>query len=373
MDFSQFFRSHLEDVNPYVPGKPVEEVRRERGVDKLEKLASNENFLGTNPASLEAAREMLSCSWIYPDSGCWSLTESLAKKCDLSPDSLIVAGGSVEVLFFLSIASLSKGDEVVSPFPSFAMYPIATRITGARFVGTPLRSDYGYDIDALIGAFTPNTKIVYLANPNNPTGVMTLPDEISRVVSALPPQALLVIDEAYWDLVDHPRYPDGLDWVRNAPNVFVTRSFSKGHGLAGLRVGFGVGHPQLIEGIKKVYPPFNVSSIAQVAALAALEAPEHLERTKEMLRIERPWLTEQIRRAGFDVPDSQTNFICVGVRQDAQSVANSLMDLGYIVRPLKGFGLPQHIRVTVGKRDTNRGFVKALESLEIGATHRMGL
>lgn len=360
MDWEAFLAPALRAVRPYVPGKPIEEVRRELGLAHIDKLASNENVLGTNPASVKAVAAALEEQWLYPDSGCWHLSRALAERVGSEPGSVLVTGGSVELLYFLAVAALGPGDEAVSPFPSFAMYPIAAGMVGAKFIRTGLRPDYGYDIDAIIAALTPRTKVVFLANPNNPTGVITTREEVARLVDALPAGALLVLDEAYWDIVEDDAYPDGVEWVRAGAPVLVARSFSKGHGLAGFRVGFGVGPLGLMDGLRRVYPPFNVSTPAQVAALAALGNPEHLERTKEFLAAERPRLAAALRAAGYPVPKSRANFVCVGVGQDAVPVFETLQAQGLIVRPLHGFGLPDHIRVTVGFRETNERLVAAL-------------
>lgn len=363
MDWERFIKPNVRSIKPYVPGKPVEEVQREIGLEEVEKLASNENVLGTNPASVRAVAAALEDQWLYPDSGCWYLTRRLAAEVGVPPEWVLVTGGSVELLFFLCLAAVGPGDQVVSPFPSFAMYPIATQIAGGEFVSTPLRPDYGYDLDALKRAVGPRTKVVFLANPNNPTGVVTERGEIEEVLSALPDGALLVLDEAYWDIVDDPSWPNGVGWVEEGAPVLVTRSFSKGHGLAGFRVGYGVGDPALMDGIRRVYPPFNVSTPAQVAALAALDDQGHLVATKALLAEERPRLTEALRAAGFDTPVSAANFVCVRLGADAKGVFEDLLREGLIVRPLHGFGLPDHIRVTVGEREANDRVVAGLAAL----------
>lgn len=354
------FNSTLVNLPVYQPGRPIEEVARELGLPAADiiKMASNENPFGPSPLALAAMEKTLRQVHLYPDGNAFYLKNKLAAALGVRPGNLILGNGSNEILEFVGHALLAPGDEVVVSQYCFAVYPIVTHLFGAKLVTVPARN-YGHDLPGMLKAVTPRTKIVFVANPNNPTGTLAPREEVLRIVHEVPPHVLLVMDEAYIEFMDDP--VDLLPLVRAGqhPNLLLARTFSKIYGLAGLRVGYGIGHPDVIGAFEKARQPFNLNLLAQVAALAALEDAEHVQRTRANNAAGLKFLEESFRRMGLEFVPSAANFVQVKVGQ-GQAVFESLQAQGVIVRPMGGYQLPEWIRISVGTPTENERCVAAL-------------
>jgi histidinol-phosphate aminotransferase len=354
-------RPALSELVPYEPGKPVEEVQRELGLDRVVKLASNEGQFGPFPAALAALERGLPELNRYPDGGAWRLVRGLAEKHGVQPENVAVAAGADAVIAYLCLATLDPGDEVVFGWPSFASYPLAAIKMGAVPVRVPL-TDHRYDVGRLLGAVTERTRIAYLCNPNNPTGTMIPRADVEAFLDAVPEHVLTVLDEAYFEYVDEPDYPDGIEeHAKAGRNVLVLRTFSKIYGLAGLRVGYGVGQREVVDAVKKVRNAFDVTQPAQDAAVASLGDAGELARRRALNAEARAQLLELCTGLELAVaPRPVGNFVYAEVGDDARPVFDALLREGVIVRPLAGFGAPGAIRVTVGTPEENELFAQAL-------------
>lgn len=349
------------DVLPvYQPGRPIESVARELGlpVDKIDKLASNENPLGPSPLAMEAVAKAAKNMHLYPDGNCHYLRRKLAEKLTVEPENLIFGNGSNEILELLGHALLRPGDEIVISQYCFVVYPIVGRLFGADVVSVPAK-DYGHDLPAMLKAVTDRTRIVFVANPNNPTGTLASREDVVALISGMPEHVLLVLDEAYVEYLDDPVEVMGLIRNGDRPNLFVTRTFSKIYGLAGLRIGYGVGHPEFITALEKVREPFNVNSLAQAGALAALDDDEHLARTRAVNADGLEYFQAELRKLRIETVPSCGNFILARVG-DAGSVFVELQKRGVITRPVAGYGLPEWLRISVGTAAQNERCVAAL-------------
>jgi len=362
MPQGDLFRPAIADLVPYEPGKPVEEVQRELGLEHVVKLASNEGQFGPFPAALEALERSLGELNRYPDGGMYRLTAALAKHHGVRPENVAVAAGADAVIMYLSLAALDPGDEIVCGWPSFPSYVLDAIKMGATPVRVPLR-DLTYDLPALLAAVTPHTKIVFVANPNNPTGTMVGRAELDAFFERVPGHVLTVLDEAYFEYVDEADYPDGVEEYlkRDGRRVLVLRTFSKIYGLAGLRVGYGVGPADVVSAIRKVRNAFDVSQPAQDAALASLGEPEELGRRRAVTAEARERVAAAC--AGLPVelgPRPVANFLYVDCGREIGPLFDALLREGVIVRPLAPFGAPEAMRVTVGAPEENDLFGAAL-------------
>jgi len=346
-------------IRPYPPGKPVEDVERELGRTAV-KLASNENPLGPSPKAVEAIRKSLPKLHLYPDGQGYSLRKKLAEIHGLEMDQFILGAGSTDLIELVGKTFLGAGDEAITSESAFYIYRLAIEEMGAGLVLTLMR-DATFDLSAIAHAVTQRTKVVYLGNPNNPTGTMFTAEELDRFLDAIPPRVLVVLDEAYFDYVERADYSRSLDYVRAGRNVLVLRTFSKVHGLAGLRIGYGMGHAELIECLNRIRSPFNASSLAQAAAIAALDDREHVARSLESNRREMKFLTEELTLAGVRYTPSVANFLLIDTGRDCEEDFVRLLHEGVIVRPMKLYGFPTSLRVTVGTHEGNQQFLAALE------------
>ncbi|HKP92531.1 MAG TPA: histidinol-phosphate transaminase [Chthoniobacterales bacterium] len=353
--------SQLRDLAVYEPGKPIEETARELGAeaDQILKLASNENPLGPSPKAIEAMRTTIGGTHLYPDGGGYYLREALACSLGLSREHLILGAGSNEVIEFLGHAFLDRGDEIVTSEHAFVVYKLIAAVFGARTIEVPSR-DFGHDLEAMADAVTAKTRLVFIANPNNPTGTLAPQDKIDRFVERISPEAVVVIDEAYFEYLDHP--PDSLRFIRNGRNVVALRTFSKIHGLANLRIGYGIARPELIQVLHKVRQPFNVSGIAQAAALAALQDQEHQNETKRITHAGRAYLEAELGAMNLPFVPSAGNFVLVRVGNGAD-VFRALLERRIIVRALKGYKLPEWVRISVGTKEQNERCIAALKEI----------
>jgi histidinol-phosphate aminotransferase len=344
-------------IQPYVPGKPIEEVERELGIVAI-KLASNENPLGPSPLAVEAMRAASSRVHLYPDGSTWYLRERLAARLKVPAHYLAFGAGSCELILLASHAHLDHGDEGLTSEATFPLYAAGILATGARLVEVPLAGN-AIDLDGIARAVTPRTRVIYLANPNNPTGSWFSAEEFDSLLARIPEEVLVVLDEAYYEYADRPGYSRSIELVREGRNVLVLRTFSKVYGLAGLRFGYGIARPEIVGALDRVRHPFNTSSVAQAAALAALDDEEHVRRSLEMNRAGLAQLTGGLAEMGVSFLPSVANFILVDVG-DGKAVSDVLLRLGVVVRPMDWMGIPQSIRVTVGTAEENRKFLDAL-------------
>ncbi|MDP3919815.1 MAG: histidinol-phosphate transaminase [Candidatus Omnitrophota bacterium] len=355
------FKDYIQAIRPYEPGKPIKEVERELGLRHLIKLASNENPLGPSGKALRAMRRAIREAHLYPESTAHYLVERLAVEHDVKTNQILVGNGSNEILELLARGFLSPGDEVVSSETSFLVYPILSQACGAKYVGVPMASGYRYDLEAMVQAITEKTRIVFIANPNNPTGTYVTTAELEAFLAKVPQNVIVCIDEAYINFVEAEDFPDALSYVeKSRPNLIVMRTFSKAYGLAGLRVGYAVANEQLISYLHKIRQPFNVNSIAQAAATAALDDRFFIWRTKHLVSRGRRFFYKHFKQLGLEYLPSQANFVLVKTGCDGNDVFQSLLKVGIIIRSMKAYGLDTWIRVTVGRRSQNSLFLRSL-------------
>jgi histidinol-phosphate aminotransferase len=345
----ELFRPALASLVPYEPGKPAELVQRELGLEHVVKLASNEGPFGPFPEALEAIGRSLAEANRYPDGGAYRLRAALAERHGLAFEETVVAAGADAVIGYVCQATLDPGDEVVTPWPSFPSYVLDPLKLAATPVRVPL-AEGRVDVDALLAAVTPRTKLAYLPTVNNPTGTMTPRADLLRFLDAVPAEVLTVVDEAYLEYVDHPDFPDAIeDAVRQGRRVLALRTFSKIYGLAGLRVGYGVGPAEVIAAIRKVQRAFDVTTPAQEAALASLDGAAELARRRSVNRESMAALEAVLRSHGFDpMGPAAGNFLFVDVGTDADDLNDALLRRGVIVRPMGSFGAPSALRITAG-------------------------
>jgi histidinol-phosphate aminotransferase len=351
-------RPDVAALAPYVPGRPAAEVERLFGLDDVVKLASNENPFGPSPRAVEASVRALATVNSYPDGGSVDLRERLAARFGLARENVAVGNGSDELIALLALAYLSPGDEVVLAAPPYSIHRNAALVAGGRPVGVPLR-DHVHDLEAMAGAVTARTKLVFVANPHNPTGTAVDAATLRRFVTAIPPAVLLIVDEAYYDFADDALRHTARDLLDDHPNVVALRTFSKAYGLAGLRAGYALAHRAVVSTLDRVRPPFGLSAVAQAAALAALDDAEYVARVVAQTRAGRARLLEIARRHGLEAIPSQANFVLMHVG-DSAGLAEALLRRGVIVRPGENLGVSGWIRVSVGTDSDIDRFEEAL-------------
>ncbi|PIE83599.1 MAG: histidinol-phosphate transaminase [Candidatus Contendobacter odensis] len=357
----------VRDLHPYKPGKPESELRREYGLSDIVKLASNENPLGASPKALAAVREALDSLARYPDGNGFELKKALSARLDVPMAALTLGNGSNDVLELIARAFLTSQHEAVFSEYAFAVYPLVTQAVGATArVAKANPADhvmpYGHNLAAMQALIGERTRIVFIANPNNPTGTWLKTNELETFLAAVPEQVLVVLDEAYFEYVDATAdCPNALYWLNRFPNLVVTRTFSKAYGLAGLRVGYAVSQPTIADVLNRVRQPFNVNSLALVAATAALEDDDYLAKSQAMSRVGIQQLQQACRRLGLNCLPSMGNFLCVDVGRPGQEVFLALLRQGVIVRPVDNYGLPHFLRISVGSEPENARLIEALD------------
>lgn len=352
-------------IAPYVPGKPITELERELGITDIVKLASNENPLGPGPRAREAMRRALEEVWLYPDGSGHELRMALSCSLGVAPESITLGNGSNDVLVLLAEAFLTPQSEAVYSQYCFAVYPLAVQATGATARSVPaLPANHpmplGHDLETMLAAVNERTRLVFVANPNNPTGTWAPPAELERFVDSVPRDTLVVLDEAYFEYARPAGCQDGLAWLRAYPHLVVVRTFSKAHGIAGLRVGYCVSHPEVADVLNRVRQPFNVNSVALAAAAASLEDREHVAHSVALAREGLAQVSAGLKALGLEVVPSAGNFVLVRIGPAAAQVNGALLRRGVIVRPVANYGLPEHLRVTIGTRERNARFLAAL-------------
>jgi histidinol-phosphate aminotransferase len=356
-------QSGLDAVKPYVPGKPIEEVKREYGLTDVVKLASNENPMGSSPKVLAAIAAALPELNYYPDAQNYYLRQGIAASIQVSPDQINVGNGADGIIRETCCAYVEDGDEVVVSRSSFPVYDICVNVMRGKLVKTPLRN-YGLDLRAMADAVTDRTRIIFVCNPNNPTGTMSTHAEVDELVRAVPEHVIIVMDEAYFEFADSAEYPDSLRYVREGrPNILVLRTFSKVYGIAGIRLGYGVGQPELLAPLLMAKESFPVNRLAQVAGLAALEDEEFRNRSVALNREGRLYLSDQLGRLGIECVPSHTNFVMARFGPQATEIFGRLLRVGMIVRPCTGYDLPEFLRITIGTAEQNARLIRELEKI----------
>ena len=358
----------VQALQPYLPGKPVAELEREYGIRNAVKLASNENPFGPSPLAIAAAKEVLQDLSRYPEGSGYLLVERLAEKHQLEPSCITLGNGSNDVLDIIARVFLTPDHEAVFSQHAFAVYPIAVQAVGATARIAPAHDGrhgaaYGHDLAAMLELIGPATRLVFIANPNNPTGTWLGSDELEQFIAALPAHVMVVVDEAYFEYVEQAGYPDTSTWLARFPNLIVTRTFSKAYGLAGLRIGYALSHPDVAGLLNRVRQPFNVNSVAQAAALAALDDVDYLQQCIMFNREGMTQLVTGFETLGLSYIKSVANFVAVDTGRSGADVFAALLQKGVIVRPVANYGMPGHLRVTVGRSEENARFLGALEQV----------
>jgi histidinol-phosphate aminotransferase len=361
-DFVGLAAEGVRALRPYKPGKPVEELQRELGLEHIVKLASNESPLGPGPAALDAVAACAAGLARYPDGNGFALKRALASHHGVAPETLTLGNGSNDVLELITRAYVTPAHEVLFSEHAFAVYPLVTQAVGATAVVTPARS-FGHDLGAMVNAVTPRTRLVFVASPNNPTGTFSQTNALEGFIAGLPETVLVVVDEAYFEYVEAPDYESFIPAIKRHRNLIVTRTFSKAYGLAGLRVGYAVSDPQVADVLNRVRQPFNVNSAALAAAEAALGDSDHLRRSVAINRSGMKQLTGAFDDMGLQHVPSVGNFIAVRMPRPGVEIFDALLREGIIVRPIAEYGMPDFIRVTVGLEEENYRFIDALRKV----------
>ena len=352
----------VQKLVPYVPGKPVEELERELGLSNIVKLASNENPLGPGAKALTAIQNTLSDLSRYPDGNGFSLKQALANKLNISTDQITLGNGSNEILELLARTFLTPDLEVIFSEHAFAVYPLVTQAVGATARIAPA-SNYGHDLEAMLALVNKNTRLVFIANPNNPTGTLLTGEAIEKFISALPETVLCVLDEAYFEYVNPEDRFDSISCLGKYPNLIITRTFSKAYGLAGLRMGYGLSSSSITDMLNRVRQPFNNNMLALAAAKAALADDEYLSETIACNQNGMKQLTDAFLALGLSWIPSSGNFVSVDLNQAAQPVYDALLNKGVIVRPVSNYGMPNYLRISIGTEQENQLFIEALKSI----------
>lgn len=381
--FASLATNGVQSLQPYQPGKPIEELQREYGVSDVIKLASNENPLGASPG----VRDILSAEYEnfsrYPDGNGFTLKKMLAKKHGISMDCITLGNGSSDPLEFVVRVFTQPGDEVLFSEHAFAMYPIVTQAASAIAITAPAK-EWGHDLDAMAERITDRTRVIFIANPNNPTGTWLKGDELEAFIARVPESVIVVVDEAYFEYAREPalwlqeglekgsqkgaiEYPDATQWLDRYPNLMVTRTFSKAYGLAGLRVGYSLSHPDLANLLNRIRPPFNVNSLALAAACASLEDNNHVAKAVALNAQEMERMTRAFEQMNLEYIPSVGNFVCVNVSgprgRDGLTVYERLLHEGIIVRPVANYAMPDFLRVTLGLPEENEKFLSTLRTV----------
>nr|VFK56967.1 MAG: histidinol-phosphate aminotransferase [Candidatus Kentron sp. TUN] len=359
-DFISLVPDGVRSLQPYRPGKPIEELERELGITDIIKLASNENPLGPGPLARAALARQVEDLGRYPDGNGFVLKQALASHLSIAPEMLTLGNGSNDILELVARVFATREHEIIFSEHAFLVYPLVTRAIGAREIKTPA-TEFGHDLSAMLEAITDQTRVVFIANPNNPTGTWVNSVALDTFLQAVPDTVLVVVDEAYREYVDHPNYPDCVTWLPRYANLVVTRTFSKAYGLAGLRVGYAISHPDIADLLNRIRQPFNVNSMALAAAVATLGDTDHLQRTKHVNDAGYQQLTVAFDGLGLGYIPSVGNFITVDIGQSGEEIYNRLLREGVIVRLIANYGLPNHLRVTIGLEEENQRFIQALK------------
>ncbi len=362
MKVERLARKGILEIVSYIPGKAIEEAQQEFGAKKWIKLASNENLLGPSPKAVAAIRKELRNIYLYPEGPCTVLRRALAQKFSLPDRTITISNGADNLILMIANAFLDEGDEVVMADPTFTVYTNVTQIMGGRPIKVRLR-DFTHDLPAMLKKINRKTKLVFICNPNNPTGAIVSQESINHFLSKLPKRVIVVLDEAYGDFAEDPFYPNGSEYVKKGEQLIVLRTFSKVYGLAGLRIGYALGREDLVDCLYQVRDPFPVHRLAQVAAAAALDDMGHVVRSIQLVYEGRRYLYKELDKMGISYIPSQANFLLIDFEKDSEEIFLSLLREGIIIRPGKTWGYPTFARVTIGRMEDNRKFIKALKKI----------
>ncbi len=356
----------ISSLSPYIPGKPIETVAREFGLNpnEIAKLASNENPLGAPQSVKDVVRNYIDKLHIYPDGGAYDLREKMAAKHGVDPDWVIFGNGSSEIIEMTAKAFLDVGEQTLYSKYAFAMYKIATLASNHEGIEIDADDRMGHNLAGFLNAIDEKTKIIYIANPNNPTSTMLTAEELDRFIDQVPDNILVVLDEAYYEFVENPNYPDSMKYLREGrQNILILRTFSKIFGLAGLRVGYGFGHPDTLTQLEKVRSPFNVNLLAQAACNEALNCDDHVRKSVDLVRREKAFVIEGLKKLGLPYIGDEGNFIVVDTGRDVCGVFEAMQKKGVIVRPLQGYGMPTWLRMSYGLHNDNERFLTVLREV----------
>ncbi len=358
------WRKGINQLTPYVPGKPIEEVKEEFKIEEVTRLASNENAFGPSPKAIEAMKNTVADSWLYPEPSCKLLREKLAEKNQLSPEEFVVGNGADHLITMIGNAYIDEMDEVIYCTPTFTSYRESILIMGGIPIEVPLTEDYVYDLDAITEAVTEKTKIIYICNPNNPTGTIVKREKLKQFLEQLPDHVIVVLDEAYVEFIVDKSYPTGIELIKSGCNIISLRTFSKLYGLAGARIGYAVGKEEMLKPLKMVRQTFAVNRIGIAGAIATLDDLTYSEDVLQQITNEIDRLTTEYRDQNFEVIGSHANFIFVDLKRDAAKVFNYLLKQGLIIRPCNAWGLTTHVRITVGTPEQNDKLIHAFKEMK---------
>lgn len=362
--FVELANTSIRNLTPYQPGKPIEEVERELGLTDVIKLASNENPLGPSPKAMAAAQMALSKTQLYPDGNCYILKQALAKHLGVDTQQLTIGNGSENILEIIVKSYLTTQDAAIVSQYAFATIPLLIKAMGAKLITVPA-SEWGHDVNAIIAACTPETRILFIVNPNNPTGTYTTAQDFKKLLQAIPAHVLIIADEAYHEYIEQDDYPNTLELLPRHPNLILTRTFSKVFGLAGLRIGYAISSPEIADILNRARLPFNTNAIGMLAAAAALNDQEFIARSVALNKQGKKQFEDAFKKMGISYIPSLGNFISIDLKKDAAETYQALLKKGIIVRPLTAYGMPNFLRVTIGTYEQNERFLTALTQLDL--------
>lgn len=359
-DIKKFVRKGIHDLKAYIPGKPIEEVQEELGIKDIIKLASNETPLGPSPKAVAAAEKELRHIHLYPEGPCTLLKRAMSKRLQIEEDMITISNGADNCIVMVGSTFINEGDEILMGDPSFFVYQTVAKIMGGKPVLVSL-NNHVHDLDAMRKKVGEKTKLVFICNPNNPTGTIVNKQELDKFITFLPEHTILILDEAYFEFAADQDYPDSLDYIRQGYNVISLRTFSKISGIAGLRIGYALGCSEFIAAMNRVREPFPVSRVAQAGALGALEDDEYREEVLANNEEGKSYLYNEFKEMGLPYTPSHTNFIFVNLKQDSQKIFQNLLKKGIIIRPGNLWNCPTFARITIGTMEQNQKFIKALK------------
>ena len=355
-------RKGILDLKPYIPGKPIEEVQRELGIKEVVKLASNETSIGPSPLAVEAIKREVKNINFYPEGSSRLLREKIAHKLNLDKEMIIVGNGADNIIDLIGMTFINEGDEAITSETTFPAYETITRIMGGELISVKLK-DFHFDLEEIIQRINEKTKIVFLCNPNNPTGTIVTKEEVGNFMKQIPEDVIVVFDEAYYDYVEDKNYPDSLSYVLEGKNVIVIRTFSKIAGIAGIRIGYGIAKQEFIGYLRRVVEPFATNRLAQVAAFASLDDEEHRRKVISLNREGKKYLYKELNKLNLFYLPTETNFVFIDLKEDSEAFFEKLLRKGVIVRPAKMYGCPTFIRVTIGTAFENEKFIHTLKEI----------
>jgi histidinol-phosphate aminotransferase len=356
-------KDFLKKIDPYQPGKPIEEVVRELNLKgEIIKLASNENPLGASPLALQAIGQAAKEAYLYPDDNCFYFRKKLAARLGVESENIFAGNGSVEILPLAALAFLDPDHSAVGSQSAFIWFKIAVRIADGELIEVPMKN-YCHDLQGMLKAIQPNTRLIYIANPNNPTGTIVTKEEVEEFFRKVPDHVLVIMDEAYYEYIDNPHYPDSFKYLREGKNILILRTFSKIYGLAGVRLGYGIARPEIIASLSKLRISFNVNRLSQIAGTAALDDDQHVRRGKNVNDAGKEFLYAAYRKLGLFYLPTYANFIFVDFARDSQAVFEALQQKGIITRTIKEYGFPHALRITIGTDKQNQKLIEALKNV----------